>query len=127
MAVILKKVGCRSYAYHSVREGGKVVHRYLGPADDPETEKKAALLRPAMEVPEKFHRLFWDARPEDIHLKRNSAYIIERVLEFGGLDAMEWVQRIYPTQRIIQVLASGRAVSPKSRNFWCLWLGHENP
>lgn len=127
MAVITKKVGNRSYAYLSVREGDKVVHRYLGPAGDPETEKKASVYRSAAAVPDEFRRLFWDARIADINLKRNADYIIERVLEFGGLDGMQWVQRIYPTQRILQVLASSRALSAKSRNFWGLWFGHENP
>ncbi len=126
MAVITKKVRNRSYSYFSVREGNKVVHRYLGPAGDPDTEKKASLFRLAAAVPDEFRRLFWDARTKDIHLKRNAAYVIERVLEFGDLDELKWIQKIYTTQRIIQVLASSRALSAKSRNFWGLWFGHEN-
>ena len=126
MAVITKKVGNRSYVYLSTREGDKIIHKYLGPADDPNVEKNISALRETKAVPEKFRSLFWDTRPENIHLKRNGSYVIERVLELGDLDAIRWLRRVYPTQRILQVLTTSRTLSMKSRNFWRLWFGLEN-
>ncbi len=85
-----------------------------------------AVLQETKTVPEKFRSLLWDARLEDIHLKKNAAYVIERVLELGDLEAANWLQRTYTTQRILQVLASSRQLSRKSRNFWNIWFDVEN-
>ena len=126
MAVIKKKIGGRFYAYISEREGGRVVHRYIGPAGDPAVQKKLAVYARDNALPERFRTLFWDTRLESINLKRNATYIIARVLDLGGLDALNWVQLVYPVRKILGVLASSRALSEKSRNFWSLWFGGEN-
>ncbi len=126
MAIITKKIGNKSYAYFSVREGRKVVHKYIGPADNPATQKKIAAYGEINAVPERFRSLFWDTRLENINVKRNAAYIIERVLDPGSLDALEWAQRVYPVQKILDVLTSSRALGEKSRNFWSLWFGLKN-
>lgn len=76
-------------------------------------------------IPDKFIALFWDAEPSAIDIKKNARYIIERVLEMGGMDAIQWLQRIYPTKIIIEVCESSRKVSLKSRNFWRIWFGYK--
>jgi len=126
MAVITKKIGNRSYAYLSVRQGRKVVHKYIGPVDEPATRKRISAYGEIKVIPERFHSLFWDTRLNNINVKRNASYIIERVLDMGDLDALEWVQRVYPVQKIIDVLTSSRALGEKSRNFWSLWFGLKN-
>jgi hypothetical protein len=126
MAVITKKVGSKVYAYISEREGKKVIHKYLGPADDPAVEKTISAYRRIYTVPDVFRYLFWDARLEDIHMRRNARYIIERILDMGNLDGVNWLQRIYPVQKIIEVLTSCRSLNQKSRNFWRLWFDLEN-
>jgi hypothetical protein len=126
MAVITKKVGSKVYAYISEREGKKVIHKYLGPADDPAVEKTISAYREGYTVPDVFRYLFWDARLEDINVRRNARYIIERILDMGNLDGVSWLQRIYPVQKIIEVLTSSRSLSQKSRNFWRLWFDLEN-
>jgi hypothetical protein len=126
MAIITKKVGSKVYAYTSEREGKKVVHKYLGPVDDPAVKKNISAYLGTYTVPEAFRSLFWDARLEDIHVRRNARYIIERILEMGNLDGVNWIQRIYPVQKIIEVLISSRGLSQKSINFWSLWFNLEN-
>jgi len=126
MAIITKRIGHNSYAYTSEREGEKVIHKYLGPIDDPAVEKTISSYREVHAVPEVFRFLFWDARLEDIHVRRNARYIIERVLDMGNLDGVNWLQRIYPVQRIMEVLATSRSLSEKSKNFWRLWFNFEN-
>jgi hypothetical protein len=126
MAIITKKIGNNSYAYLSVRQGRKVVHKYIGPVDNPATKKRMSAYSEINAVPERFRSLFWDTRLENINVRRNAAYIIERVLDMGSLDALEWVQWIYPVHKIIDVLTSSRALAEKSRNFWSLWFGLKN-
>jgi hypothetical protein len=67
--------------------------------------------------------LFWDVDPLTIDVKQHRRYIIERVLEMGELDALLWLQRLYPTSVIIETLESSRKISAKSRNFWEIWFG----
>jgi hypothetical protein len=123
MAVITKKIGNRQYAYHAIREGRKVVHKYLGPARDPRVMKIISEKTEVRKVPGRFRSLFWDTNPDNIHIKQNARYIIERILEFGSMDSLQWMQRVYPSQTIIDVLSLSRGLSGKSKNFWMIWFG----
>lgn len=124
MAILIKKIGGKGYAYHAYRQGGKVVHKYLGPASDAQIRQKVQELSSEKQIPDKFSSLFWDAKSSSIDLKKNSIYIIERVLELGGLDAVQWIQKIYPTRLIIEICESSRKMSQKSKNFWRIWFGY---
>jgi len=123
MSVIIKK---DKYAYLAYRNGKKVIHKYLGLLSNPDVVRKIEELEKDRSVPENFHYLFWDTDPKRIDLKINARYVIERVLELGGLDALRWLQRNYPTRHIIETLEISRKITPKSRNFWTIWFkdGH---
>jgi hypothetical protein len=123
MNVVTKRIGKREYTYLVVREGKKVVHKYLGPADEPKVIKIISDKKETTVVPERFRPLFWDTNLSKIHIKRNARYIIERVLEFGNMDAIEWLQKVYPLQTIIDVLNMSRIITEQSRNFWLIWFG----
>lgn len=123
MSIVIKKIRGREYAYLSVREGSKVKHTYLGPNSSPKVARMIAEKQAASSVPEEFRYLFWDTNPDTIQLRKHASYVIERVLEFGDLDALSWLQKIYPTQRIIDVLLTSRAITAKSRGFWTIWFG----
>ena len=123
MNVVTKRIGKGKYAYLVVREGKKVVHKYLGPADDPKVIKIISDKKETAVVPERFRPLFWDTSLSKIHIKRNARYIIERVLEFGNMNAIEWLQKVYPLQTIIDVLNLSRIITEKSRHFWLIWFG----
>lgn len=125
MAILIKKIGGKEYAYHAYRQGGKVVHKYLGHASDTQVMEKVQELAAEKRIPDKFLSLFWDAEPSSIGIKKNARYIIERVLEMGGMDAIRWLQRIYPTRLIIEVCESSRKVSARSKNFWRIWFGYK--
>ena len=122
MSVITKKIGKRKYAYLAVREGKKVVHKYLGAVDNPEITRIIIEKKETSVIPERFRSLFWDTSIDKIHIKRNARYIIEKVLEFGGLESLEWLQRVYNVQKIIDVIHSSRNLTDKSRNFWKIWF-----
>jgi hypothetical protein len=123
MSVAIKKIGKGEYAYLVTREGKKVVHKYLGPIGSPQVNKKLAEKKEVSMIPERFRSLFWDTNPDSIHMRRHARYIIERILEFGDLDALEWLQKVYPSQTIIDVLGVSRSISDKSRIFWGIWFG----
>jgi hypothetical protein len=123
MGIVRKRVGGREYIYLSIREGGRVVHKYLGPADAPRVARVIGERMESSGLPENLLPLFWDTSPGRIHIMRNARYIIERVLEFGDVDAVAWLQRVYPVQKIIDALRLSRVVTDKSREFWKIWFG----
>lgn len=124
--MVTKKIGKGEYVYLVERQGKRVVHKYLGPADSPQVMKKLAEKKEVSEVPDRFSPLFWDTTLGNIHIRKNARYIIERVLEFGDIEALEWLQRVYPTRTILDVLGTSRALSDKSRIFGEIWFGVEN-
>lgn len=122
MSVITKKIGNRKYAYLTVREGKKVIHKYLGPVNNPNIAKIILEKKETSAIPERFRSLFWDTSIDKIHINRNARYIIEKVLEFGGMESLEWLLRVYNVQKIIDVIHSSRNLTDKSRNFWKIWF-----
>ncbi|HDZ62015.1 MAG TPA: hypothetical protein ENH40_02580 [Nitrospirae bacterium] len=126
MAVITKRIGRNKYAYLAVREGKKVVHKYLGPINNPHIVKMILEVKEISTIPERFRFLFWDTSLSNIHIKRNARYIIERVLELGDMDALNWLQKVYTVHNIISVLSLSKVISGKSKNFWMIWFGAED-
>ena len=123
MGVITKKIGKNEYAYLAIREGRKVIHKYLGSVNDPKVNTMLTRKSEVAAVPERFRSLFWDTSLNNIHIKRNARYVIDRVLESGDTEAVQWLQRVYPVQTIIDVLNVSRNITKKSKNFWTIWFG----
>jgi len=123
MNLITKKIGNGEYAYLVFREGKKIVHKYLGSVNNPQVIKLTMGKKDVSIIPKWLQYLFWDTSLNKIHIKQNARYIIERVLEFGDMYALEWLQRVYPTRTIIDVIFLSRNLTEKSRNFWRLWFG----
>lgn len=122
MSIVIKKIGNRRYAYLAYRSGNKVEQKYMGPVSDPRVLEKIANLRREKAVPERFRPLFWDTESRKVDTTRHARYVIERVLEVGGLDALRWIQMLYPGRLILDVCEASRKLSQKSRNFWKIWL-----
>lgn len=123
MSIVIKTIKNKRYAYTARREGAKVVQKYLGPLSNPEVVAQVENSKKEKQVPPQYQALFWDVDIDQINLKASARYIIERVLEFGGLDAFYWIQNIYQTKLIIETLIASRKISEKSKNFWLIWLG----
>ena len=126
MSVLIKTVNHKKYAYLAYRAGDKVVHQYLCPMSKSSVIEKIKSLKKESRVPVNYYSFFWDTDPEKIDLKANKRYVIERILELGGLDAFEWLQRIYPTQRILETCESSRRLTAKSKLFWEIWMGTDS-
>ena len=126
MAIITKKIGGREYAYLVSREGKRIVHRYLGAAGAPKVALLATVRQETASVPARFRTLFWDTSLDNVNLKSHARYVVEKVLEFGDLDAFEWLRDVYPGWQIKETLLLCRNLSEKSRNFWLIWFGEND-
>jgi len=76
-----------------------------------------------MLLPSSFNKYFWDVRPENIDLKKNSSYIAERLLEFGDFREISWLLKTYGQEFLKQVVGKSRSLSLKSGNFYSLYFG----
>ncbi len=122
MSVLTRTIGNRQYAYIVHRSGGRSIQTYLGPLARADVAAKVAALKEEGSIPSQFHRFFWDADPATIDLHRHATYVISRLLEVGSLRAVWWLQLQYPTITILDVLASSKGLSPRSRRFWSAWF-----
>ncbi len=73
-------------------------------------------------LPEFIHRYFWDIDPAQLEVSRRQVYVIERLLEYGDLPAVRWMEERFSPEEIVQVVCQSRALSPLSANFWAKML-----
>ena len=69
-------------------------------------------------LPEFAFRYFWDIDPTKLNVGEHPSYVIERLLEYGDLPSVRWMERRFSREEIVGVLKSSRALSRKSANFW---------
>lgn len=74
-------------------------------------------------LPAELHNLFWDTRPEELDVKQHATFILERILEFGNAQAVDWALRTYPLTEIEHVVRNSRRISRKTANYWAIRLG----
>jgi len=73
-------------------------------------------------LPEFLKKYFWEVNFEKLDVKKNSAYILIRLLEYGDEKAIGWMKRHFTKDDIENVLFHFRGISPKSANYWALML-----
>ena len=61
--------------------------------------------------------LFWDVDPETLSTERDWFFIIERILEFGDIDDLLRMKRIFPEEKIKTVAQKSRILSPRTRSY----------
>jgi len=64
--------------------------------------------------------LFWDVNPGNLDPEMHARQIVERVVEFGGLDDWKNVRRHYGDERMKQIVTTARCLSPQSVAFCCV-------
>ena len=72
---------------------------------------------------DKFKRIFWDANVSTVDIDRYDLYIIERILDFGKIQEINWMFDRYPIETIRKALYTRRGLSKMSFSFWKLILG----
>ena len=75
-----------------------------------------------MPIPLTLYRYFWDCDPRLLDITQHERSILDRLLERGDLESVRWMLKTYDHSRIADVVRVSRSLSPKSRNFWELYL-----
>lgn len=74
-------------------------------------------------VPSELRLLFWDTDIATWNPHEYPAYAIERVLEFGDVNAVQWMGEEFTTAQIVTTLKGARSLTPRSANYWALRYG----
>ena len=74
-------------------------------------------------LPKNLNKYFWDTNISNLSLEKNSTYIIERLLELGDLNELEWLNKNYSKEQISKTLQSSSRISPKTGNFFSIYYG----
>ena len=72
---------------------------------------------------DKFKRIFWDVDVSTVDIDRYDLYIIERILDFGKIQEINWMFDRYSMETIKKALYTRRGLSRMSFSFWKLILG----
>ena len=75
-----------------------------------------------MDMPDFLEKYFWDTDINKLDKEKHSGFIIERLLEFGDIEDLSWLFRVYRVNDIKDTLKKSRTLSEKSANFWSLFL-----
>ena len=76
-----------------------------------------------LDLPEEFRKYFWDVDYDDLSIEKYPKFIAERILNYGDLDAIKWLQGVLDREFIRSVIMNSRNLNPKTKNYWKLMLG----
>lgn len=62
--------------------------------------------------------MFWDANEIDPEL--NAGYVISRVLDYGDIEDIQVLKRVYSNDRIRDVVRKRRGLFPKTGKYWAV-------
>lgn len=74
-------------------------------------------------LPEALYKFFWEYDARTLDKDANWYQVIERILEYGDLEANRWVYRSYTKEQISEVVKSSRQISKKTALLWQNILG----
>ena len=74
-------------------------------------------------MPDFLKRLFWDTDINTIDLKKHSAYIIRKIVDFGTPQDILWMKQAYSPADIQEVIKKSRGISRKSAHYWAAYFG----
>ncbi|MBI2611574.1 hypothetical protein HYW54_02390 [Candidatus Gottesmanbacteria bacterium] len=71
-------------------------------------------------LPKNLYKYFWDTDQNQLDIIKRQDYIIERLLEYGDLDALFWAKKTYRASVIEDIVKKGKSLSKKSARFYGL-------
>jgi len=73
-----------------------------------------------MFLPPFLRRYFWDTDIHDLDKRKNQIFIVERILEYGDIQAAQWMDQNFSQDLIKKTIMGRRGISPRSANYWAL-------
>ncbi len=67
--------------------------------------------------------LFWDVDRDKLSPERDWYFIIERILEFGDIDDVLWMESTFHREKITETIKKSRILSTRTR-LYCEAVGY---
>jgi len=77
-------------------------------------------------IPEKFRKYFWDCDFNSLSMKKHAKFIIERVLNFGTLEDIQWIRKNVSSSYFREISTKSRRLDKRTRNYWNTMYQHED-
>ncbi|MGB9858350.1 MAG: DUF6922 domain-containing protein [Moorellaceae bacterium] len=74
-----------------------------------------------MSLPPFLKKYFWDVSFDSLDSRNDSYFIIERLLEYSDIRAIQWVLSQYEDEEIRRVIKTSPRLSAKTGYFWCCY------
>lgn len=65
---------------------------------------------------------FWDVPLESLNYVEHRDFIIERILQCGGLKGIQWIFENYGEESIKNVVINSRFLSTRTAHFWAVYF-----
>jgi hypothetical protein len=75
-------------------------------------------------IPKKFKKYFWDCEFEQLSLVKYSAFITERILNYGNVESVSWLLAHLDRDLLHNIVSTSKNLDAKTKNYWELML-HE--
>jgi hypothetical protein len=72
-------------------------------------------------LPVELKKYFWDCHFDELCLSQHAAFITERILNFGNLQAVKWLLSVIDASFLMDVIEHSRNLDQKTRNFWKIY------
>jgi hypothetical protein len=73
-------------------------------------------------IPKYLHRFFWDVDVKKLNPQKYPYFVINRLLEKGNIEAVRFVLKNFPKEKIIETFKKIRDFNKKTAYFWSLFL-----
>lgn len=73
--------------------------------------------RKNIRLPEEFKKYFWDVDFKKLSVKRNTNFVLSRLMNFGNQVVLKWLLQ-FPPKIIIRVVRESRELDDKTRSYW---------
>lgn len=77
----------------------------------PLTQKEKKLLKP----------IFWDTDINTLDITRFNKYTIERILQYGRMEHINWMMQNFSDEEIIDAVKNSLIIDRKTANYWALF------
>ena len=81
-----------------------------------------------MNIPEEYHKLFWDVPVEKLEWPQHKYFIMARFLNWGTMSALRWLQQEHHFMADVPDFmrsTHARKLDKRTLNFWKMYFGLE--
>jgi len=71
-----------------------------------------------MKLPKFLKKYFWEVDFDKLNLKKRPEYVASRLLEYGDVQALRWLFKNLPKEKIRKIIINQRGFSLRSLYFW---------